>query len=257
VIVGDILTYCPFIEKRNGPVKTSSPVRLLVLIVAILGIAGGFSAANAAPRIEIVGGDVVDFGRGRPGRYQREVAITNSGSDTLRIIAVNSGCGCLVGEPDRRALGRGDTARIAITVETSGQVVERWQKALTITTNDPIRPNLDVTVLVSFRHDLRLHSLINTVQRERCDTCAWSIDVENIGDTPLVIQPPLAEEMRGLIVAFDMKAPDTLSPGERRAIPARISIVGGEQYPSARVLLVTSSEFDRETYVSWFYAPGE
>lgn len=213
-------------------------------------------SASAAPRIQVVGGEMIDLGRGRPGRVVRQLAITNVGSDTLRILSVGSGCGCLVGEPDRTALGPGDTARVQVTVETSGQVVEQWRKALSITTNDPHRPIVDVTVRASFRHDLRLLSLINTVARDTCpQECVWMIELQNSGDTLLTIQPPLAEEMRGLDVRFDLKAPRTLVPGDTLRIESRIRILGGEEFPSARVLITSSSEFDAETYVAWFYAP--
>jgi hypothetical protein len=253
VLVGEALTYGLVSENGNPSVKITLPGLVLSLLLLVL---CGASTANAAPRVEIVGGEVIDFGRGRPGRFERQIAITNRGTDTLRIIAVGSGCGCLVGEPDRSALGPGDTALVKVSVETSGQVVERWQKALTVTTNDPSRPLVDVTVLVRFHRDLRVHSLLNTVQRSACAAeCTWTIEIENVGDSALVVNPPLAEEQRGLRVTFDQTRPRTLAVGERVTITGRITILGGEQYPSARVALMTSSAFDGETYVAWFYAP--
>lgn len=234
---------------RSQPAPRLAALLLAHILLAAVSVA-------AAPRVHVVGGEQIDLGRGRPGRFVRQLAITNTGSDTLVIIAISSGCGCLVGEPDRRALAPGDTAHVQITVETTGQVAEQWQKALTITTNDPVRRELDVTVRASFRHDLRLHSLINTVRREPCDgPCVWTIELENIGEDSLVVASPLAEEMRGLVVSFDMAAPRTLAPGEKLRIEARVTLLGGEEFPSARVLLASSSDFDTETYVAWFYAP--
>ncbi|MBC8143935.1 MAG: DUF1573 domain-containing protein [bacterium] len=212
--------------------------------------------AAGKPRIEIVGGEVIDLGRGMPGRYTREIAIANIGQDTLRLLAISSGCGCLVGEPSRSAIAPGDTARVQVVVETTGQVVEKWQKVLTIASNDPARPTVDVTVRVSFHHDLRLRSYINTVRREQCASdCTWIIELENISDTILVVNPPFVEEMRGLSVAFDLKQPRALSPGEVLMITGNITILGEEEIPSAKAMIATSSEFDRETYVSYFYLP--
>jgi hypothetical protein len=230
------------------------PVRRILALISLLLCSA--MPALAAPRVHVVGGEQVDLGRGRPGRFVRDLAITNAGTDTLVIIGINSGCGCLIGEPDRRELGPGDTAHVQLTVETSGQVAEEWRKSLSIMTNDPRRPVVDVTVRASFRHDLRLLSLINTVRREPCDgDCAWTLELENIGQTPLVVQPPLAEEMRGLVVTFDLTEPRTLAPGDSLRIEGRVILVGGEEFPSARVLLSTSSEIDAETFVAWFYAP--
>jgi hypothetical protein len=234
------------------------PLRLLrfVPLVAFAALAGALSAANAAPRIEVVGGELLDLGHSRPGRFVREIAITNAGSDTLRILSVTSGCGCLVGQPDRRALAHGDTARVQITVETSGLVAEQWAKSLMITTNDPFRPEVDVVVRVSFRHDLRLRTLLNTVRRDTCaGPCLWTIELENISDTTIIIGAPLIEEMRGTTVALDHSAAQSVAPGEIYRLTGRVTIVGGEDYPSAKILLVSSSAYDPETYVAWFYAP--
>jgi hypothetical protein len=250
------LTYGRLIEFANGLPIPSMILSLHRCLLIAIAFAAAVCAANAAPRVHVVGGEQVDLGRGRPGRFVRDLAITNSGSDTLVIIAIGSGCGCLVGEPDRRELGPGDTARVQLTIETSGQVAEAWSKALTITTNDPVRPVVDVTVRVSFRHDVRLRSLINTVHREPCDgDCAWTIELENIGEMPLTVQPPLAEEMRGLDVRFDVHEPRVLAPGETLRVTARVAVLGGEEFPSARVLLTTSSQLDSELHVMWFYAP--
>lgn len=242
----------------NGFQKNRMVRSLAHLVLAAVAMAGSYSTSVAAPRIHVVGGEQIDLGRGRPGRLLRELAITNAGDDTLTIISISSGCGCLIGEPDRRELGPGDTARVQITIETTGQIAEVWQKSLTIATNDPRRPIVEVAVRASFRHDVRLHSILNTVCRELCEgECPWTIELENIGEVPIVVQPAFAEEMRGLIVTFDITEPRTLAPGDTLRIVGRVKLIGGEEFPSARVLIATSSEIDSETYVAWFYAPDE
>lgn len=233
----------------------SAAINALIPAIVLLSCAT-VAFASGPPQIEIVGGESIDLGRGIPGRYEREIAITNTGGDTLHLFALSSGCGCLVGEPDKRALAPGDTAHVVITVETGGQVVEKWQKALAIVSNDPKRRVLDVIVRISFLRDLRLRTLINTVRHETCDSaCAWLIEIENISDSIVVINPPFVEEMRGLSVVFDLTKPRDVAPGEILVISGRITILGDEPIPSAKAVITSSSQFDRETNVAYFYAP--
>lgn len=231
-------------------------LKVLALIVSSLAAAIVPNELSASPRIEIVGGERVDLGRGRPGRYVHQLAISNAGDDTLHILSINSDCGCLVGELDRTAIGPGDTARVQLTVETSGQVVDRWSRAIGIASNDPARPVVDVIVHVAFQHDLRLETLINTIHRERCDDgCQWTIALENISDDDLLVNPPFIEEMRGVSVEFDLLKPRLLAPGKRVVITGRVRVIGGEDIPSARVVIATSGQFDPSTSLAWFYLP--
>lgn len=225
----------------------------LLCAVALLFILAGAPADAAGPRLEVVGGESIDLGRGRPGRFVREIAIANTGDDTLRLLALNSGCGCLLGEPDRTVIAPGDTALVVVTAETSGQVVEEWRRTLSIASNDPRRPVVDVVVRVAFAHDLRMHTLINTVRTEPCaDGCTWTIELENIARVPIVIDPPFVEEMRGATVTFDLTAPRTVAPGERLTITGRIAILGGEEIPMIRAVIPSSGQYDPRTPVAWF-----
>ena len=226
-----------------------------VLALLLLTLATLSTAANAAPRIEVVGGDTVDLGRGRPGLLLRQIAITNTGSDPLRILELNSGCGCLIGRLESDMIAPGDTAVMTMTVETSGQVAESWRRTLTIRSNDPQRPTVDLLVTALFRHDLRLRTLINTIERTRCAPCRWTVEIENIGDTAIVIGTPVVEEIRGATVEIAQRTPRTIAPGEVHIIEAVVRTTGTDDFPLVRLLLISSSPWDPETRTAWFHAP--
>lgn len=227
----------------------------LTLLLLILLQTSTALAQPGVPRIEIVGGNLIDLGRQRAGRIERTVAITNRGGDTLRLQEISSGCGCLVGEPDRRALAPGDTAHVLMTIEATGYAVDTWARTLEITSNDPANRIVPVTVRALFGHEAKITSPVSTVQRTPCDStgCTWFVEITNTGDSSITVGAPLVEEMRGVAAEFDMNQPIRLKPGEHLTARARVTILGEEEIPQALVLFTTSSRVDNELRAAFFY----
>jgi uncharacterized membrane protein len=241
----------------HRPIVLTLAVIVISLVHGMLHAQPAASLHRTAPKIEVVGGDVVDFGRVRAGEHKRTIAVTNVGNDTLRDLAVHSGCGCTVGMLDRTWLSPGDTTHLSITANATDYLGESWLKTIWLTSNDPTNSTIVITVKASFKHDARITSLINTIVRDSCPggVCAWNVEVKNSGDSAVTINPPLVEEMRGTLVEFDMKEPARLAPGDSLKLAATVRITGGEEYPSAKAVISTSSSYDSELYVSFFYAP--
>jgi hypothetical protein len=99
-----------------------------------------------------------DAGRVFKGELARyEFTITNQGSAPLEIIRVRPGCGCTLATYDER-IAPGATGRISAELRTqslSGNV----QKTITVTTNDPERPTLQLSLLATVVDVIRVEPI--------------------------------------------------------------------------------------------------
>jgi hypothetical protein len=78
-----------------------------------------------------------DLGRiGQNGEYTFSFKYTNTGSDTLNILDVKSGCGCTVVEQGKDTLEPGESSEIKGTFH-SGQYKGRLVRAISVKSNDP------------------------------------------------------------------------------------------------------------------------
>src|SRR5438552_3085670 len=69
------------------------------------------------PKLVVVGGDTVDWGKRGPGVLKHTIKLTNAGGDTLKIAGVHPSCGCTTAPLDRNVLLTGDTATIDVKVD--------------------------------------------------------------------------------------------------------------------------------------------
>ncbi len=97
---------------------------------------------NAQPRLTIVGGDTVNWGKVRLDQspVKKKLILYNSGDKKLIFKKVMPSCGCTTAPIDKDTLNPGDTATIDITFNLPN-FAGMARKALQIKTNDPLSKN--------------------------------------------------------------------------------------------------------------------
>ena len=88
-----------------------------------------------------------DFGRVRQGRLlRRTFTLSNFGSSELRLESIQGDCTCLrIEGPQQRSLAPGQSTTVVV-VFGSRRYDGRVQRKLTVRSNDPVRPTLEVPV---------------------------------------------------------------------------------------------------------------
>ncbi len=109
----------------------------LSLFVAFLTVASAF----AQPKLEIVGGPVVNWGtvNSKQSPLKAKVKIVNTGNEELKISKVRPSCGCTATLLDKDLLKPGDTATIDVSLNIRGRSGS-VTKTVTISSNDPKQP---------------------------------------------------------------------------------------------------------------------
>ncbi|HVZ41430.1 MAG TPA: DUF1573 domain-containing protein [Candidatus Kapabacteria bacterium] len=219
---------------------------LLVVSLAAVGCNGmkspSTAGASGKPKIMIVGGDSVSWGRVSPGTLQRELKIVNVGGDTLRISDVHPSCGCTTAPLDRKNLGPGDTGVVKISLDALNRKGD-LHKSISITTNDSARPRIDVPLTAFVVREMELYPdffpVVDSAKPgvERATT----ITVRNIGDKPVKVDAPFMQNAPEMVVWFDQTAPKELAPGDSMKVTAHVKPIKAGT-TSAEVIFNTDSK---------------
>ena len=121
-------------------------IGLAAVAVALLAVAPSLRADGSAGARLAVEPASFDFGNVRPEkRLLKELMLRNFGDADLVIKKVSTTCGCTVAGAylDRVPPGGSTTLRIAFTTPAGAG---RTQQTVTIETNDPERPKVDIKV---------------------------------------------------------------------------------------------------------------
>ena len=68
---------------------------------------------------------------------QHKFAFSNIGTDTLVIIDVVTGCGCVQGVCDNMVIAPGESDTVTVRYNSSRQRLGRFRKSITVFSNDP------------------------------------------------------------------------------------------------------------------------
>jgi hypothetical protein len=236
---------------RNGSIIAG--IALLSMLAASCDMPKGESAkavTDGKPKIMIVGGDSISWGKVGPGVLKRELKIVNAGGGTLKIGDVRPSCGCTTAPLDKKELGPGDTG----TVEVSMDVTTRsggQHKTLTINSNDSTRPALVIGLTADVMRDLttvpETFRMVSEAKTGVEDTT--SIQITNTGTEPVTVEPPTIPQAPEMIVRFDMSAPRQLAPGESLRVVAHVRAIK-EGPSSTDVIFPTSSKIMPQLKVS-------
>lgn len=202
---------------------------LLVFTIAALSACDTASDSHGAvvpggkPKIEIVGGDSVNWGDVAPGVLKHVVRITNTGNDTLKISDVHPSCGCTTAPIDKNVLLPGDTASVEVSVDvahSSGQI----SKNLTISSNDSTRATINLALKANLVREITAIPEFFPVGHEAVagKETATSVALKNTGSTPVSVGPPRLDAAAEMIVRFEMTSPTVLQPGDSTTLVVHV-----------------------------------
>lgn len=203
---------------------------------------GPGSKPSGPPKITIVGGDSIAWGRVAPGNLTYDLKIVNTGGDTLRLTDVHPSCGCTTAPLDKRNLGPGDTSTVRVTMDVTSRSGEQ-HKTLTITSNDSTRKALVLPLTAFVVRELELEPQFFPV----LDSARIGVErgttvvVKNTGTSAVTLQPatiPVAPEM---LVRFEPSAPRQLAPGDTVSFTAFVKPIK-EGTASAEVVINTDNK---------------
>jgi hypothetical protein len=216
--------------------------------------------ALASPRIHVVGGETILRDPVRPIARWDTVAITNSGDEPLELTAY-SNCGCTLVSLDTPTVAPGDTAHLRILSDLANYDGTDWQKFISIGTNVPGRRSLSLQVRFRVLHDLRVGPYSTEMRRTPCPNgkCVWEVEIMNTGDSLMTLAPPVVDELQGTLVEFVngeklRSRPTRLAPGESLKLKMIVTITGGVPHPYTRVMIATSSPYEKELWLGFYYA---
>jgi hypothetical protein len=197
------------------------------LVLPLLLLAAATGAAQ--PRFTVEGGKLFDFGELRtiiP--VTRELRITNSGTDTLRISNVSGSCGCtgtLLSDSDIPPGGNGILKITFDPAKFKGKV----EKVVSMKTNDPADGNPHITFTATITQVLEFgltHIVVTTAVDSEATTL---VDVRNLSETPIRVTGIRAVPAD---LAVSMSN-ETLRPGESAELrcsarPGKAGIIKGD-----------------------------
>lgn len=235
---------------------------LALLSAAAIGVTT--STATAQPRIEIVGGPTVNWGRIAADTLKHTIKIVNAGNQPLEIKEVRPSCGCTTTDKlSKNILEPNDTATVGIAINVKGHHGPQVKK-VTIVSGDPDTTRSNMTMI--FQADLIQNlaanaSMFNMIRNAKIGADYTSeVELRNVGDEPVTIKMPTAKPSDAVAVSFDLKEPKTLQPGETYKLVAHVKAsqagmftsdinipTTGKYTPELNLKLITQATADEES----------
>ena len=205
---------------------------------------------DGKPKILIVGGDSINWGKVGPGVLKRQLKIVNAGGGTLKIGEVRPSCGCTTAPLDRKELAPGDTGTVEVSMDVANKSGGQ-HKTLTINSNDSTRPALVIGLTADVMRDLttvpETFRMVAEAKTGQEDTT--SIQITNTGSEAVTLEPPTLPQAPEMLVRFDMNGPLQLAPGESVRVVAHVRPIK-EGPSSTDVVFPTSSKIMPQLKVS-------
>lgn len=205
-------------------------LKYLILFAIILSLQ---SISVAQPRMEIVGGDTVNWGQVRydqsPVTYN--LIIRSTGDDTLIIRSINTSCGCTTAPIDKKELLPGDSASMSITFNIPNHPGIA-KKMINIRTNDPLSRNRTVYLIADVIFPLKFEpiQLITFHGLVLGDSMTSTIKITNNSDIPVQIKEIVISDS---VFTTNLKEDDIIEPHASievsvQAVPIRLGALTGE-----------------------------
>jgi len=131
--------------------------RLVVVSVVLLGLSVSFGEPLAAkgPLLRL-SERVIDFGRvEQMDQLTKHIYLRNEGDAPLRILKIESSCGCAVGLASDSTVAPGQEVKFTVTFSTK-EYSGPQEKKITIRSNDPAEPSVTIPVRADIHVLLRL-----------------------------------------------------------------------------------------------------
>lgn len=156
-------------------IKRRIQLLLLTSILSALALLAGVSSASSSSLI--FDRDSVDLGQMEEGRKLKfQVDLTNISGKHLKVISVETSCGCTEAEAINTSIAPGETGVIQIDMDTTGKS-GRFLKVLEITTDNEDEP-YELTLTGDVIHG-ETGSEPGAIFRDKCASCHMGHDLED------------------------------------------------------------------------------
>lgn len=196
-------------------------------------------------KLEVVGGDVYDWGKVKPpkeGHLTATIKMKNSGVRAMKLVEIKPGCGCTKTDPDKMEVVSGDVSTMGVKLNInpaqSGQVTKsitiRWGDKEGIEARDafrksgtPVPAGLDTNEQISFitlKADIQRalvlspNQYFNFADLKIGQETASTLYLTNHDTQPITVSDFVTDG--GIVVNITDKR--TIQPGEKLEIVARI-----------------------------------
>lgn len=174
-------------------------------------------SAHAAPRLEVIGGPVIQLGPLERGIHHGTLLVTNKGDTPLQLIHIASGGGPLIGKIKCRSVEPGDTCTIEWTLDV-GLRSGTDHKTLTLETNDSAVNYTTLTFswscLADIEGDLGFANLILRHDTLHNNLLRGEWKMKNVGSDTLSVAAPVVSVVGMEIKTLLPNKSFTLLPGE-------------------------------------------
>jgi hypothetical protein len=203
---------------------TIRPAALLALALLLAA-----AALSAQPKFGIEGGKLFDFGELRTiAPVTRELRVTNTGTDTLRITNVSGSCGCTGTLLSNSNIAPGGDGLLKITFDPA-KFKGKVEKVVSMNTNDPAdgNPHITFTATITQILEFGVSHLVVTTVVDSGETAV--VPVKNLSDVPIRVSGVRAVPA-DLAVAI---SPGLIQPGESAELrcsirPSKSGIIKGD-----------------------------
>jgi uncharacterized membrane protein len=211
------------------------------LLMIALFIVAFSMIANAQPKLEIVGGDVYDWGEItiNDNPLHTKVMLKNAGTDTLFISRVKPTCGCTTAPLSKDLLAPGETAEMNVTLRVS-ENLESVTKTVHIYTNDPQNEKSTLFLKAKLRKPIKIlpNNYFRFTDMTVGNEANAVVQLINNTDKELILGE-MTIEPEDLLV--DIPGTGKLQPNEAVTVTAKVTPkqVG---YFSCQVVIKTNNE---------------
>ena len=184
----------------------------------ILPLLFAVSVLSAQPKIGFHEGGSMDFGEIYGGsKITRTVTLRNEGTDTLKISNVSASCGCTAALVSSGNVAPHDSTALTITFN-SGSYLGRVGKSVTVASNDPASPKLNISFSVDIKSVLKMNPQFLYYGEMKVDsTVVKSMRLQNATSVTVTILSVMPKDSQLTNVQIGQK---TLKPGEETDLTA-------------------------------------
>ncbi len=191
-----------------------------ILIIALIFLASsGWREIYAQPRLAVVGGDTVNYGKHYVGEIHRSITIRNPGTDTLIIARIVPGNTRVFAQTAKKIIPPGDTTRMDIRVDY-GSVLGFHKSNILIISNANVNDSTKIQVTETVKGRLAItKSEIDFPGCAIYQTVSPEFDLTNYDDTFVTVSAIVlpTDTSVGVLKLEDTRA-FTLSPGTSRLL---------------------------------------
>jgi hypothetical protein len=191
--------------------------------------------------------EVHDFGPVPYGAtVEGEFVVKNTGEGTLIIKNIEADCGCTRTVVGSQELSQGGESRIVAKFETTGLKPGKKQKHVRVHSNDPARPNVELTLLADVVRELDVDqsSLLRKVEGFSPEHL-FTVNVTNSSNATRKITGIRVQDADCRVTTEDSDM--TLPPGKTRPFSIMIRLSGASRpFYLGKVILETDHPLEKE-----------